>query len=141
VLWQQFIYHGEKKMTNDSYIAAVFSGLLYPFIIVFGIYLLINGHITPGGGFQGGAILASVFIVRYLEHPENDMDWSRLVKIEKFFLIAVILIASLLLLQPVMPDLRIAREPYLILMNGLIGFKVCCGLSILFVRFLFYESR
>lgn len=128
-------------MGNDSYIAAVLSGLLYPFIIVFGVYLLVNGHITPGGGFQGGAILASVFIVRYLEHPENDMDWSRLVIIEKLFLVAVIVLASLLMLQATMPSTFLAREPYLIAMNGLIGFKVACGLSILFVRFLFYESR
>lgn len=34
-----------------------------PVILVFGIYILLNGHLSPGGGFSGGAILASGFIL------------------------------------------------------------------------------
>ena len=34
-----------------------------PVILVFGIYILLNGHLSPGGGFSGGAILASGFII------------------------------------------------------------------------------
>ena len=36
--------------------------LLAPFIAIFAIYVIVNGHVTPGGGFQGGAILGAVFI-------------------------------------------------------------------------------
>ncbi|MFH1063742.1 MAG: MnhB domain-containing protein [Candidatus Woesearchaeota archaeon] len=35
--------------------------LTFVFAIVFGIYVIVNGHLTPGGGFQGGAILATAF--------------------------------------------------------------------------------
>ena len=28
-------------------------------IIIFGLYIIFHGHLTPGGGFQGGAIIAS----------------------------------------------------------------------------------
>ena len=35
------------------------SYLLYPLIITFGVYLVIHGHLSPGGGFQGGAVMAS----------------------------------------------------------------------------------
>lgn len=31
-------------------------------IILFGIYLILHGHITPGGGFGGGVILALAFL-------------------------------------------------------------------------------
>ena len=29
------------------------------FILVYGLYIIMHGHITPGGGFQGGAVFAS----------------------------------------------------------------------------------
>jgi multicomponent Na+:H+ antiporter subunit B len=33
--------------------------IISPFIVIYGIYILFNGHLTPGGGFSGGAILGS----------------------------------------------------------------------------------
>jgi len=30
-----------------------------PFILVFGFYIIAHGHLTPGGGFQGGAVIVS----------------------------------------------------------------------------------
>ncbi|MDZ4180839.1 MAG: hydrogen gas-evolving membrane-bound hydrogenase subunit E [Coriobacteriia bacterium] len=37
--------------------------LMAPFIALFGIYVVAHGHVSPGGGFQGGAILGGLFIV------------------------------------------------------------------------------
>lgn len=37
--------------------------VLIPITLVFGIYILVNGHLSPGGGFSGGAILASALII------------------------------------------------------------------------------
>ena len=31
--------------------------VLVPFIMIFGIYIILNGHLSPGGGFSGGAVL------------------------------------------------------------------------------------
>jgi multicomponent Na+:H+ antiporter subunit B len=39
---------------------------LFPLILLFGAYIFIHGHLTPGGGFQGGAIVASAFVLVYL---------------------------------------------------------------------------
>jgi multicomponent Na+:H+ antiporter subunit B len=36
--------------------------LLAPFIALFAVYVILNGHLSPGGGFQGGAILGGLFI-------------------------------------------------------------------------------
>jgi multicomponent Na+:H+ antiporter subunit B len=33
--------------------------LVVPFILMYGIYIIFNGHLTPGGGFSGGTILGA----------------------------------------------------------------------------------
>ena len=33
--------------------------LLYPFALIFGLYIILHGHLPPGGGFQGGAVVAT----------------------------------------------------------------------------------
>jgi multicomponent Na+:H+ antiporter subunit B len=45
------------------------TGLLVPLILLLGAYVFINGHLTPGGGFQGGAILASAMLLVLLTRP------------------------------------------------------------------------
>ncbi len=44
-----------------SVIVRTISRLVYGLIIVFGFYVIMHGHLTPGGGFQGGAVVASAF--------------------------------------------------------------------------------
>ncbi len=39
------------------------AGFLVPVIILFGIYVILNGHISPGGGFSGGAIIGAGLIL------------------------------------------------------------------------------
>ena len=36
---------------------------LVPVILVFGIYVVLNGHLSPGGGFSGGAIMGAGLIL------------------------------------------------------------------------------
>lgn len=36
---------------------------LVPTVIIFGIYVILNGHLSPGGGFSGGAIIGSGLIL------------------------------------------------------------------------------
>lgn len=53
---EPFIY------TLDPIVCTVVK-ILIPFIMVFGVYILFNGHLSPGGGFSGGAILGTGFIL------------------------------------------------------------------------------
>jgi multicomponent Na+:H+ antiporter subunit B len=50
---------------------------LVPMIMIFGIYVILNGHLSPGGGFSGGAIIGSGLIL-YV----NAFGFK---KIERFF--------------------------------------------------------
>lgn len=40
-------------------------------ILLFGIYLVLYGHITPGGGFGGGVVIATAFILITLASGEE----------------------------------------------------------------------
>lgn len=55
-----------KKIEKASLVLYTGCRVLFPFILLFGIYIFIHGHLTPGGGFQGGAIIASAFVLVYL---------------------------------------------------------------------------
>lgn len=48
---------------KEQIILRVITKLLAPFILLFGFYVIMHGEISPGGGFQGGVILASAFIL------------------------------------------------------------------------------
>lgn len=37
--------------------------IVIPFIQVFGIYIVFNGHLSPGGGFAGGTVIGSSLIL------------------------------------------------------------------------------
>lgn len=124
-----------------SEIVSIITGVLYPFIIVFAVYIILNGHNTPGGGFQGGAILATLFLARFIVLPENDLDvhWSH--NLEKLFFAIILLVPGAFVFAGLQYHVEVLREPYLIFMNIVIGLKVAFGLTIVVFRFGFYEGR
>jgi len=44
-----------------SVIVRTITRFVYGLIVVFGFYVIMHGHLTPGGGFQGGAVVATAF--------------------------------------------------------------------------------
>ena len=48
---------------KDDSILQRITFLLFPVIVIFGIYVILNGHISPGGGFSGGAIIGAGLIL------------------------------------------------------------------------------
>jgi len=46
-------------MSGMSKIVKTISNIAFPFVLIYGLYIIAHGHLTPGGGFQGGAVVAS----------------------------------------------------------------------------------
>lgn len=61
---------------NDVILQLV-ATFLVPIIIIFGIYIILNGHLGPGGGFSGGAVIGAGLVL-YL----NAFGFA---KTERFF--------------------------------------------------------
>jgi len=55
----------EKKQGMTTIVKTI-AKLVVPLIILFGVYMMLHGHLTPGGGFPGGVIIASAFILLVL---------------------------------------------------------------------------
>ena len=47
----------------QSLIVRTVARLLVPFVQLFGLYVIMHGHSSPGGGFQGGVILGASAIL------------------------------------------------------------------------------
>lgn len=48
---------------HDDPILRASTRILVPIIMLFGVYVVLNGHLSPGGGFSGGAIIGSGLIL------------------------------------------------------------------------------
>lgn len=48
--------------------------LLTPLIFLFGVYIFLHGHLTPGGGFQGGVVIASGVLLSLLTYPQSEVN-------------------------------------------------------------------
>ncbi len=52
--------HHEPK--NDE-VLQLAAKILVPIVLFYGIYVVLNGHLSPGGGFSGGAIMGAALIL------------------------------------------------------------------------------
>ena len=61
-------------MRGMSLIVRTVTALVSAFILLYGIYVVLYGHLTPGGGFAGGVILACCFILMVLAFGKKFVD-------------------------------------------------------------------
>ncbi|MEK1887882.1 MAG: Na(+)/H(+) antiporter subunit B [Phyllobacterium sp.] len=47
--------------------------VILPLIFLFGAYVIMNGHLSAGGGFQGGAVVASGIMLLLLANPASQL--------------------------------------------------------------------
>lgn len=64
----------QRNLRSSSELLKTAAQVLVPIIVVLGVYIFINGHLSPGGGFQGGAVIASAVILMFLAWPNADFQ-------------------------------------------------------------------
>lgn len=62
----------ERQAEMTVMVRTIIRGLL-PVLLVFGAYIVTYGHLTPGGGFQGGMIIVGTVMSFYLAYGYNIM--------------------------------------------------------------------
>lgn len=86
-------------MKGMTLIVKTITRLMSGLIFLYGIYIVLHGHLTPGGGFAGGVIIAGCFILLFLAYGSkeatNEMkkwraSWGESLGIFIFWLLAML---------------------------------------------------
>lgn len=110
----------------------IISRFLHPFVLMFGVYIVLNGDLSPGGGFQGGVVLASSFILLYFIGEVNKLNTTMIIRIEKVLFLLLVIVTFLSRVDSV----NTYHIYYLVAMNTIIGMKVALGIGAIIIIFL-----
>lgn len=61
-------------MGGMSVIVKTTARLIAGIIFLYGIYIILHGHITPGGGFAGGVIVSGAFVLLVLAQGSAELQ-------------------------------------------------------------------
>ena len=124
----------------------VVTGKLGPIVLLFGLYVMLFGHISPGGGFQGGVVIASGIVFMALgsksEASTRLQEAKVLSKIEALCFLMMILTSLIgIPLGSGYFSNPLRSEPsfqvvYIIVLNSIIGLKVGSGIGYMCVAML-----
>ena len=60
-------------MNGMSLIVKTVARIIVGLILLFGVYIVLHGHLTPGGGFAGGVVVAGCFVLLVLAYGSRDV--------------------------------------------------------------------
>ncbi len=117
---------GEKQIRAklpSSRIVQIGSQVLFPIVVLLGAYVFIHGHLTPGGGFQGGAIIATATLLMLISYRKfkvnhNTISWIESIAGLVFVLLGIV---GLLLGTTFLENFLPTGEMNDLLSGGIIG--------------------
>ncbi len=137
-------------MAGMTVIVRTIARLLFPFTFLFGAYIVLHGHLTPGGGFPGGVIIAASVVMLLLafgiERAETRVSFLQAEVLESIGGLAIVVLGLLGLLLGVaflqnkfpMGELgQLFSAGNLPLLYLGVGIKVAAGIILIFYAMLF----
>lgn len=73
---------GPRSGQEPSEILRTASRFLAPILFMLGAYIFVHGHVSPGGGFQGGVVIASAVVLGIFGAPERRLAHGFMTTIE-----------------------------------------------------------
>lgn len=143
-------------MTGMTVIVKTVAEWIKGFILFYGVYIVLQGHLSPGGGFAGGVIIACSFIMMELafgkdqagkelsEHGSHLLDEYGALAILfmgliGFFLPDMPFFSNVLLHAPFQSPFHILSAGSIPLINLAIGLKVGTGLYSVYIHLSHYD--
>lgn len=113
--------------------------ILFPTAALFGLYMILNGHLSPGGGFSGGTIIGACLILHAMAYGGEH---TRLFFSERVFIIvkvSTLLLYSVIMIYfficganelgwniPLGTIGNIFSSGHILVVNIAVGFEVAC---------------
>lgn len=136
------------KNLQDDTILKTIATIVVPFVIVFGIYVILNGHISPGGGFSGGTLIAAAFIFWQSAFGFKDLrNYINFKKLGVINTVALLVIAAVNIpnfimgsmgyrsIFPLLTPGNIISATTVLLLDIAVGIKVACTMYELYALF------
>lgn len=133
---------------EPSTIIRTTSRKLVPFILIYALYLVTYGHLSPGGGFQGGVVLGSAIILLCLSQGTKktrvDFKDEMLTILKNIGILLFILLgfagvgAGYNFFTDFLPHGRAGEVPsagFVLFLNLVVGIKVGAGIALIFYAF------
>lgn len=79
--------------SSGELVATASRGLIAP-VIVFGAYIFIHGHLTPGGGFQGGVVIASGVLLLMMADRDRSLPHGFMLWLESLSGFSIVLVGA-----------------------------------------------
>ncbi len=110
---------------------------LAPFVLIYGVHVTLFGSFSPGGGFQGGVIMASGIILILVTHSQKEIERLSL-NIEWFDTLGVLFfmlvgIAGIIMGGAFLANLWPEHFTMFVLLDIVISLKVFSGIVALFI--------
>ena len=136
-----------RNLQDDS-ILKVIANIVVPFMVIFGIYVILNGHISPGGGFSGGTIIAAAFILWQAAYGFKDirknfnfktLGWINTVALAVIAIVnmPIFIMGSMGMksIYPLLTPGNIISATTVLLLDIAVGIKVACTMYELYALF------
>jgi multisubunit Na+/H+ antiporter MnhB subunit len=142
-------------MTGMTNIVKTVTRIISGVVFLFGLYIVTHGHLSPGGGFAGGTIIAGAFILLVLAYGDNIMHLRRIKEessaLENLAILGVLIMAIVGLLLgtkvffnnflPVGMSGQLISAGIIPLFNILIGIEVAAALFTIFLAFVIFKEE
>lgn len=132
------------KGKRKDIIVKICGSITLPLALLLGTYIILHGHLSPGGGFQGGVIIASAISIFYVAYGREEtlkmFNSERLSKMEEVGALTFIFVSSLGVIYGVSFFTNILNKGNvgnifssgtIFFMNFAVGYKVLAGISVL----------
>ncbi|MBB6481421.1 MnhB domain-containing protein [Spirochaeta isovalerica] len=138
-----FALPGEMRRANymRTHLLEAVTSKLGPIVLLFGFYVMLYGHLSPGGGFQGGVVVASGIVFLALGSSGNAssalirQDILGRIEAVAFLMLLILSISGIFtgegFLDNPLKHYSSLPAAFIIVLNIIIGLKVGAGIGVM----------